>query len=323
MKRAPSPTVLLFLWCVLSAPTPYSAPDGDLNLDGNVDALDIQCEVIIFTRVTEAAKDPGNECESDPECEAIVGADYYCRKGFDDKLLCLPSCLDESVPLGQDANVVCDNPSADDADCLGLTHKQTTDLNCDGKLGNEDFVFMVAIVSEKLGSPDSPDFDDDGKLNFCDDDSDGDGIGDVVEGMTDTDGDETPDCLDLDADGDGLPDVVEGAVDTDGDGNSDFQDLDSDDDGDLDAVDCDPTSISIGPSAPELCDGEDNDCDGDVDNGCPASVRMTLSAGGMAPVLTGGLRIGAGTGQAVTGLTAGGDCSAGFGIWNLAVESKQ
>jgi len=47
------------------------------------------------------------------------------------------------------------------------------------------------------------------------------GIPDAVEGVTDTDGDGTPDNLDTDSDGDGIPDAVEGVADTDGDGTPD------------------------------------------------------------------------------------------------------
>src|SRR5262245_61479007 len=67
-------------------------------------------------------------------------------------------------------------------------------------------------------------------------DLDGDGIVDGDEGLTDTDGDGTPDVQDLDSDGDGIPDQVEAGdddvctppIDSDGDGTPDFQDTDSD-----------------------------------------------------------------------------------------------
>ena len=65
-------------------------------------------------------------------------------------------------------------------------------------------------------------------------DTDGDGLSDSLESdggkFVDTDGDGTQDALDEDSDGDGVLDSVEGAVDTDGDGVADFQD--TDDDGD-------------------------------------------------------------------------------------------
>jgi YD repeat-containing protein len=79
-------------------------------------------------------------------------------------------------------------------------------------------------------------------------DSDSDGIPDVVDGTGDPDNDGLLNYLDPDSDGDGLPDSVEAGadptnpVDTDGDGTPDYLDLDSDNDGIPDAVDPNPTS---------------------------------------------------------------------------------
>jgi hypothetical protein len=60
-------------------------------------------------------------------------------------------------------------------------------------------------------------------------DSDGDGIGDRIEGddSVDTDGDGIPDYLDLDSDGDGKPDSEEGTGDDDGDGIPNYIDNDN------------------------------------------------------------------------------------------------
>jgi hypothetical protein len=62
-------------------------------------------------------------------------------------------------------------------------------------------------------------------------DSDGDGIPDVVEGDGDPDGDGTPNDHDTDSDNDGIPDSVEGTADSDGDGFPDRIETDSDGDG--------------------------------------------------------------------------------------------
>jgi outer membrane protein OmpA-like peptidoglycan-associated protein len=81
------------------------------------------------------------------------------------------------------------------------------------------------------------DTDGDGTPDFRDDDSDGDSIGDDVEGSGDADGDGLGNWRDTDSDGDGVGDDVEGNVDTDGDGVPDYLDPDSDNDGIPDASD--------------------------------------------------------------------------------------
>ena len=43
--------------------------------------------------------------------------------------------------------------------------------------------------------------------------------------------------------------------------------IDADGDGYLSDEDCDDTNASVNPSASELCDGLDNDCNGEVDDG--------------------------------------------------------
>ncbi len=77
-------------------------------------------------------------------------------------------------------------------------------------------------------------------IRTCDDetDSDGDGLWDDFEGMTDRDGDGTPNYLDTDSDGDGINDNIErgslmgcNAANTDGDAYPDYLDNDSDNDG--------------------------------------------------------------------------------------------
>jgi hypothetical protein len=63
--------------------------------------------------------------------------------------------------------------------------------------------------------------------------------------------------------------VDEGFSDSDFDGWKDCIDDDDDNDGTGDGLDCAPTDSAVHPAAPELCDGIDNNCDGDVDKGFP------------------------------------------------------
>ena len=222
---------------ILSAPVPHTAPDGDLNGDGAVDAIDLQCEVLLFESVTDVGQPPADLCGNDGDCLAAMGPGYYCRAGFDASKLCLPECLNEGVALGETQGPMCNNPNGNDALCLGLTLKLNADLNCDGVLGNEDLGFLVSVIFGKEGWAGGADFDSDGRLNGCDDDSDGDEIPDALEGDADLDLDGAPNYLDLDSDGDGVPD----------------------------ADDCAPADPVIGAAGDEICDGKDNDCDGQID----------------------------------------------------------
>ncbi|NQW20107.1 MAG: thrombospondin type 3 repeat-containing protein [Chloroflexi bacterium] len=110
------------------------------------------------------------------------------------------------------------------------------DNNCDGSIDEG----LAAQDSDGDGIPDliegNFDFDGDGIPNYLDTDSDGDGILDSVEGTIDSDGDGTPNYWDTDSDNDGIPDSIEGTVDTDGDGIPNYLDVDSDNDGILDVI---------------------------------------------------------------------------------------
>ncbi len=83
------------------------------------------------------------------------------------------------------------------------------------------------------------DLDNDGVPDYRDTDTDGDGIGDAIEGAGDFDDDGVPNYRDLDSDNDGLPDAMETDFDSDSDGSADYVDPDSDNDSIPDAVEAD------------------------------------------------------------------------------------
>ena len=155
---------------------PYTAPTGDANGDGSVDAADIQCEVLVFERIVLE-----EGCDTDADCVANGPSGDACRPGLEGAAICLPSCLGPDVRIGLSESLSCDNPGANDAECLGLVQKQHVDLDCDNALTSTDILFMVQIVMSKLGGENTADLDGDGKLNFCDDDMDGDGVPDALD----------------------------------------------------------------------------------------------------------------------------------------------
>ena len=122
------------------------------------------------------------------------------------------------------------------------------------------------------------DGDWDRHMNPADLDDDGDGYTDESEGGDDCeplDNQSNPGVTDESCDGkdndcNGLTDDFVQFADTDGDGIRDCVDWDDDDDGDPDLGDCNDTDDSIYHGATETCNGVDDDCDGETDEGAPA-----------------------------------------------------
>ncbi len=166
--------------------TPYTAPTGDLNHDGWVDALDIQCMVLVYSRLLSVGIPEADTCQNHEECVLAFGEEFYCRAGFTPFKVCLPACLEETVSVGVGGAPGCDDPDVEDDDCHGFVPKRMVDLNCDGTINSADFLFIVTVVMDEAGGVGTSDHDGDGRLNFCDDDSDNDGDPDIA------------DCADLD-----------------------------------------------------------------------------------------------------------------------------
>ncbi|GAB4296591.1 MAG: hypothetical protein Kow0090_11720 [Myxococcota bacterium] len=179
------------------------------------------------------------------------------------------------------------------------------DADGDGILNADDNCPNVA-------NPDQADADGDGFGDACDNcpnapnadqtDADGDGIGDACDNDWDNDGianggDNCPlvpnaDQTDMDADGAGdacdncLNDPNPAQTDADGDGIGDACDncpndpnpdqTDTDGDGAGDACDCEPENPDIFPGQVEECNGQDDNCDGELNEGnvcgCPMGI---------------------------------------------------
>ena len=89
-----------------------------------------------------------------------------------------------------------------------------------------------------------------------------------------------PDTGPADSDSDGVKDDVDNCpsvananqLDTDGDQFGDACDPDDDGDKIADADDCEPLDPDVHPGALEVCDGKDNDCDGQTDRDGPLAL---------------------------------------------------
>ncbi|MBR56812.1 MAG: hypothetical protein CMH54_02010 [Myxococcales bacterium] len=120
----------------------------------------------------------------------------------------------------------------------------------------------------------------DGLDNNCD--------GEADEGFDNTDGDEQADCVDTDDDNDSVDDETDNCplIDNasqdnhDGDEQGDACDDDDDNDQDPDTTDCAPLDGTTHSGAEEVCDGADNNCDGNIDeNACgPLGDECTTAA---------------------------------------------
>ncbi len=118
----------------------------------------------------------------------------------------------------------------------------------------------------KNGVEGQDDTDSDGTPDFEDTDSDNDGIPDSTEApgglAVDTDKDGTADFRDSDSDNDGVPDSIEGTGDADSDGTANYRDADADGDGMPDGIECaaQPCVDTDGDTTPDFLD---SDSDGD------------------------------------------------------------
>ena len=160
-----------------SAAPVTTVPTGDVTGDGVVNAADFQCFSRLNTARQKQLGDMLDSCVSDLDC----GYGELCAAFMAPESSCIPACVGPAVVLGSASLETPCEPEDDDEFCLGDIPIENIDLNCDGQLNNADFQVMIHLVLGGGTGPGTPDMDDDGMLNGCDDDTDGDGDPDLSD----------------------------------------------------------------------------------------------------------------------------------------------
>ncbi len=283
---------LLLLLAACTSPKPEETGGAevvDVDADGSPVGEDCDDEDgAVHPGAVEACNGVDDDCDGGVDEEASDEATWYGDADGDGYggTLTVAAC---DAPAG----FVADAGDCDDADAAAYPGAEesctdTVDYNCDGSVAYAD--------ADGDGTPACEDCDDGdltafpGAEEMCDgadDDCDGEVDEDAVDAATwyaDTDGDgfgddasttaacEEPadfapqggDCDDADASyHPGAPESCDVLVDYNCDGSVGGDDADAD--GTQACDDCDDADATAFPGATETCDGDDEDCDGEVD----------------------------------------------------------
>ena len=217
---------------------PWVGDDGDVTGGGDCDDAD----PANFPGNLEACDGEDNDCDGTPTASEVDG-------DADGVLVCAGDCDDDAVDTLPDAAELCDG---EDNDCDGAVPGDESDADSDGLrpcAGDCD-----DTAAECGAAGDCDDTDDDG-FRVCDGDCD-----DTVASVSPGTPFEACDGHDSDCDGKLLPEEM----DVDADGWLPCEEVEGVEPAGwvLGFGDCDDTASSIHPTADEVCDGRDTDCDG-------------------------------------------------------------
>ncbi len=275
------------------------ACDDDDDNDGFVDAVDCRpLDAAVYPGAEEVCDGADNDCDSQVDEAGATGCNTYYYNGDGDgfglelasQCLCVATppfsaaragdCDDTNPQVFPGANEYCNGR---DDDCDGAEDEAgaigCADMYADGDgdgYGGTATLCLCAVIEGYAEDPGDCADDDPavnpGHAEVCNG-ADDNCNGRIDEGFPDLDGDGTADCVDTDDDGDGIADGADncpvtanpGQQDADGDGRGDACEDDTDGDLDPNTSDCAPTNPAIHHGAAEVCNGIDDNCNGQID----------------------------------------------------------
>jgi hypothetical protein len=233
--------------------------NGSANRDCN------DANIAVHPGAIESCNDTDDNCSTVTDEGCDDDGDDYCDSGMTtvgSPAVCPftsggtnTDCDDANDDTHPDADELCDGL---DNDCINGIPTNEIDTDSDNYVACQSWVGAAGKQSDDCAPNDSASHP--GALEVCDG-NDNDCSGSVPADETDPDVDQYVECVE-------------------------WVDLQNDNPGILGGSDCAPTDAAASPARTEVCDGKDNDCDGDGDEdvlagACFGSFRNPVFVGGL------------------------------------------